>query len=314
MKEKFWTALTVSIFSCTASMAKTATIEEMPGTVDGVKISMPTSFQEVNDKFRQIYAETRSRTLKKSEPIIVVFGDHMVLIDQSRRDSSNFISDKFNLLKSVCHIVLATFVALELDTDQRLSESKLKQIRELESFSKKALSSLDKSGLKGEVLDRQRQLINTSLNVMETALKDKKVSAIALRDFCRNNRKMIEQNVDESVADQLLAVDYQVKQWRKELPKDKWDALKVVIVSGHMPRERQSNLQYFQKLFKVKREGSRIYYCEGLSEESDGLNLVGTHILDREIAINFFNDEWRMHRDLLSDGAAQYLSKHPPLK
>ena len=45
-----------------------------------------------------------------------------------------------------------------------------------------------------------------------------------------------------------------------------------------------------------------------------GMDLLATHALDRKVAIDFFKDKWRMHRDLLSDGARQYLKKHPPLK
>jgi len=206
------------------------------------------------------------------------------------------------------------FVALELDTDEPLGDEKLKQLRDLESLSQKALSSLSNSGLKVDVLDRQQQLINMALKVIDTAVKERKFSSEALTSFCRDSRKMVMQNVDEAVADQLMAVNQQVKKWHNELSVEKWKALNVVVVSGHMPRQLNSNMQYFSKLLKQKREGAHVYYCEGLSEEADGLNLVGTHILDKEIAVAFFNDEWRMHRDLLSDGAAKYLSKHPPLK
>jgi hypothetical protein len=299
---------------CLPSIAKETPVVEIPGTTNGVKIKMQPQFQEVNDKFRQIYAETRTRTIKKSQPIIVAIDEKLILHDGPRHESTQVITDKYTLLKSVDHIVLAAFVVLELDTDQMLSDVKLQQLRELESASRKALTSLDKSGLKGEVLERQKQLINMALTLLTTTIKEKTISSDALTAYCRNSQKMAMQNVDEGIADQLLAVNTQVKQWRKELGPEKWDALNVVIVSGHMPRERNSNMQYFAKLLKQKREGLRLFYCEGLSEESDALNLVGTHILDRKIAVAFFKDEWRMHRDLLSDGAAKYLSKHPPLK
>lgn len=296
------------------SIAKDAPVVDIPGTTDGVKIKMQPQFQEVNDKFRLIYAETRTRTIKKSQPIIVAVNEVLILHDGPRRESTQVVSEKFTLLKSVDHIVLAAYVVLALDTDQMLSDVKLQQLRDLESASRKALVSLDKCGLKGDVLERQQQLINMALALLNKTVKEQRISSDALTDYCRNSQKMVMQNVDEAVADQLLAVDTQVRQWRKELGPEKWDALNVVIVSGHMPRERNSNMQYFAKLLKQKREGSRLFYCEGLSEESDGLNLVGTHILDRKMAVAFFKDEWRMHRDLLSDGAAKYLSKHPPLK
>lgn len=299
---------------CLPSIAKGSQSVEIPGTTEGVKIKMQPQFQEVNDKFRRIYAETRTRTIKKSQPIIVAIDEKLVLHDGPRHESTQVITDKFTLLKSIDHIVLATFVILELDTDQMLGDVKLQQLHDFESAAGKALASLDKCGLKGEVLERQKQLIDMALTLLHTTIKEKRISSDVLNDYCRNSRKMVMQNVDEAIADQLLAVNTQVKQWRKELGPEKWDALNVVIVSGHMPRERNSNMQYFAKLFKQKREGLRLFYCEGLSEESDALNLVGTHILDRKIAVAFFKDEWRMHRDLLGDGAAKYLSEHPPLK
>jgi hypothetical protein len=300
--------------SCSLVYAKDAAPAEAIGTVNGVKIKMQPQFQEVNDKFRELYSETRTRTIKKSQPIIVAVNDVLSLHDGSTKETTQIISEKYTLLKSVDHIVLATFVALELDADQILSEVKVKQIQELKRLSEKASASLDATGLKGDLLERQKQLINMSLKFQSTVIAERRVSADALTSFCRDSEKMVMQNVDDAVADQLLAIDTQVRQWRKQLGAERWEGLNVVVVSGHMPRERNTTMQYFGKLLKVKREGARLYYCEGLSEESDGLNLVGTHILDRKIAVAFFKDEWRMHRDLLSDGAAKYLSKHPPLK
>lgn len=301
-------------FAGLSALAKDSAAVDAPGTVDGVKVKMQPQLQSVNDKFREFYSEARTRTIKKSQPIIVAVNDVISLHDGAAKETTQIISDKYTLLKSVDHIVLATFVVLELDTDQMLSEMKLKQIQELHSLSKKALSSLDNSGLKGAVLERQKQLIELALKLQASVIADKRISSASLTQFCRDSEKMVMQNVEDAVADQLLAIDTQVRLWRKQLGPERWDELSVVVVSGHMPRERNTTMQYFSKALRVKREGARLYYCEGLSEESDGLNLVGTHILDRKIAVAFFKDEWRMHRDLLSDGAAKYLSKHPPLK
>lgn len=301
-------------FLGTSAMGRETLSPDAPGTANGVKVKVPAQLQEVNDKFRELYSEARTRTIKKSQPIIVAVSDVLSLHDGATKETTRIISDKYTLLKSVDHIVLATFVTLELDTDQILSDVKVKQVQDLHALSKKALNSLDNSGLKGDLLDRQKQLIGMALKLQSSVIEEKRVSSNALTQFCRDSEKMVMQNVDDAVADQLLAIDTQVRQWRKQLGPERWDDLNVVVVSGHMPRERNATMQYFGKALKVKREGARLYYCEGLSEESDGLNLVGTHILDRKIAVAFFKDEWRMHRDLLSDGAAKYLSKHPPLK
>jgi hypothetical protein len=297
-----------------AKEGKKEVVAQTPGTIGGVTVKMQPQFQESNDLFRQIYAETRTRTIKKAQPIIVAVNDFIILHDGTKVETTQVITEKYTLLKAVDHIPLATFVVLELDTDQMLGEQKLQQIRELQSVSRKALASLDKSGLTGDVLERQKQMIIKSLNLLESTLKERRISAQDLTAFCRDMQKMVLQNVDEAIADQLLAIDLQVRQWRKDLGPEKWDQVRVVVVGQHMPRELNSTTQYFSKALKKKREGDRIYYCEGLSEDADGLKLIGTHILDSKIAVAFFKDEWRMHRDLLSDGAAKYLRKHPPLK
>ena len=37
------------------------------------------------------------------------------------------------------------------------------------------------------------------------------------------------------------------------------------------------------------------------------MDLLGTHLLDTDIGVAFFEDPWRMHRDLLGDAAATYI-------
>jgi hypothetical protein len=51
-----------------------------------------------------------------------------------------------------------------------------------------------------------------------------------------------------------------------------------------------------------------------MQTEEAGLNILATHVLDEQIAVDFFDDPWRMHRDLLSDGASRYLKAHPPMR
>ena len=66
-------------------------------------------------------------------------------------------------------------------------------------------------------------------------------------------------------------------------------------------------VQYFAKLLGERGEGKRIIFAESRFEESQELQLLGTHILDTEVGVAFFNDPWRMQRDLLSSAADSYL-------
>lgn len=310
----FLMAIAGALLLNSAVLARDPQLEKLSATTGSASIVLAPEFQKTNDKFRELYAEARSRMIKLSEPTIIVFGDEIVLLDGPNRSSRKFISDKYTLLKSVDHISLAVFVCLKLDADRPLLPEKMRQISEFKRLSEKALAALDSCNLDSESLARQKLLINKSLEIIEKVEKQRTISSSQLQAFCREIAKPVMKNADDGVQSQLSIIDSVVREWRDSLSDEKWKRLKVVILGGHMPRQQQSNMQYFSKLFKQKREGDRLIYCEGLSEENDALNLLATHGIDREIAVAYFNDEWRMHRDLLSDSATAYLKKHPPLQ
>ena len=66
-------------------------------------------------------------------------------------------------------------------------------------------------------------------------------------------------------------------------------------------------VRYFAKLFGQAGEGNRIIYAESQFEESEGLRLLATHLLDGRIGEAFFDDSSRMKRDLLGPFANVYL-------
>ena len=74
-----------------------------------------------------------------------------------------------------------------------------------------------------------------------------------------------------------------------------------------MPRENFVVMQYFLRLLHEPREGRRVVYAESLWQESQALDLLGTHLLDGSVGEAFFGDYMRMHRDLLGDAASHYL-------
>ena len=45
--------------------------------------------------------------------------------------------------------------------------------------------------------------------------------------------------------------------------------------------------------------------AEGLWDEPQAMNLLGTHIIDSRASSAFFGDEMRMHRDVLADAARE---------
>ena len=270
-----------------------------------------TALSKLNDKFRLLYGEAKANVLTdtKATPVIICYGDHMQLIFGDTRDQISFIPSSYTALRVIDHIPLAIFSLLQDNTDRPLSAKAKADLSELKELTAKARPELTSQHYGAATMARQNVIIDKSMKFIDSSLEAGQVKSQNLNHFVEALRPEILQNAYEAISAQLEKQDEKVAQWKVDLG-PAWNNVRVVIVSGHMPREQNASFQYFCKVLGVKREGDKIVYSEGPAEEKDALNLLHTHMLDKKIAQSFFTDRWRMHRDLLSDGAARYLRSH----
>jgi hypothetical protein len=267
----------------------------------------------LNGEFRSVYKQAKERCSEEATPLILCIGGQMVLIDKNLREQVDFIPEKYTQLKVVDHVPLVLFVLLDSQCDKPLSADTRQELDKIKQLVGSTRPTLATSGLDTQTLARQYQLLDISVGFMERVLKEGQVSKTQLVAFCRQLEPMIMKNADQAVAAQLTIIDRTVVQWKEKLGPERFKRLTVLIVSSHMPREKHTCFQYFSKLLHVKREGLKIVYSEGPDDEKAARDLLGTHVLDASIGETFFKEKLRMHRDLLSDGAARYLNAHPPL-
>lgn len=306
-KSTLLTGLCATIFLFAQPVAAKSAQEPFKGSVQPADMAALT---KLNDKFRLLYGEAKANVLSaQTTPIIVCYGDHMELIFGDRRDQISFIPSSYTALKIIDHIPLAIFSLLQGNIDKPLSAKAKLDLSEIKELTAAARPELPKQNYPAPTMTRQNIIIDKSIKFIDSSLESGQVSNKTLNDFVEALRPEILENAYEAVSAQIAKQDEKVAQWKKELG-PAWNNVKVIIVSGHMPREQHSSFQYFSKVLGVKREGDKIVYSEGPAEEKDALNLLHTHMLDKKIAQSFFNDRWRMHRDLLSDGAARYLRSH----
>lgn len=297
-------ALTALILLCASPIAAKEA-EKAPEQADNMA-----ALTRLNDKFRSLYHEAKGSVLStKVTPVIICYGDHMQLIFGEKREQFSFIPSTYTSLKIVDHIPLSIFCLLQDNTDKSLIDKAKADLLEVKELTLKARPELLKQNYPAETLARQNIIIDRSIKFIDSVLQAGQVSTKSLNDFVEGLHPQILENAYEAVSSQIEKQDEKVAQWKKDLGPS-WKDLKVVIVSGHMPREQHSSFQYFAKVLGVKREGDKIVYSEGPADEKDALNLLSTHMLDQKVGQYFFNDRWRMHRDFLSDGAARYLRSH----
>lgn len=273
----------------------------------------PLAFNEVNQLLMKNYGLAKDELHERLGPIVLCMDNSLTLINGKHREKIPFIKLHYTGLKEVSHITLGTFVLLVNHTDENLSDKTIARLNEYKSGIEKASSQVSTNeGLKPEDEARQKALISTTLAFLERSIKEKRVSADELQVYVRATSVPDLENADEAVASQMTSMDKAMAKWRKELTPEEWNKLYIFIATAHMPRQQLIAFQYFAKLLNQTQEGDRVIVGEnpGTTTEEQGIDLVLTHILDRKVAVQFFNDPWRMHRDLLSDAGTKWLNEH----
>jgi len=266
----------------------------------------------LNEAFRAAYLNTKQEILTRTDPVILMVGDKAILLRKGERTEFTYVPALFHTLKTVDHVPLALFVQLRYASGLPLNQSvsdRLKQFRSLILQARPGIQTMD---LADEKRKRQLKIIDGSLAYLDEVLEKGRTDEARLKRFIKGLQPLIMLNVADAVALELDSLNRKVIEWKKSMSPEEWSALTVVVAASHMPRETNSQMQYFLALLDEKREGERVIYLEGAEEEWRALDLLVTHVVDRSIAECFFDDPWRMHRDLLGDAAHDYIKAHPP--
>lgn len=146
-----------------------------------------------------------------------------------------------------------------------------------------------------------------SLDFAQKILASEVVDPNELTRFVRNSRTIIDTNVHDAAVAQVDWLHQVVKPWYESLSDSGKRDLKVLILAPKEPRDGYLMTQYFSRLLGVKGEGMKIVYAENVFDAEAGMNVLGTFLLDTQIGRGFFDDSWRMHEDLLSHAARDYI-------
>jgi hypothetical protein len=262
----------------------------------------------LNNAFRAGYQRTKESTLAHGGPVILVEGDKVVLRRGNARQEAAHTPAIYHVLKAVAHVPLALDVMLAPHAgDATLDEAVLAELRQIRSLMEDAEPSLATRGLEPEQLDRARTIFAESRKFLDAVVQARCCSRERRIAFARRMTPMVMKNVGDASRAELDALHSRVIAWRKEMSADEWTALKVVILGSALPRKQNEALQYFARLLGEPGEGPRIIYAESVRDEAKALDLLATSEVDTGIGVDFFNDPTRMHRDLLSDAAKDYL-------
>jgi hypothetical protein len=303
-------AATVAVAAVGLGLAATAFVPVLPASAQPVAASHSDA---VDNAFRQLYADTRKEFIDADAPLIVCLGGKLIFYRGGKRVAEHaIIPPTWQTLKVVDHVPLGIFVALVTHTGAALEPERVEQLSRFHAAIEDARKEIESAALGATSAARQKRILDESQAFLKSVLTAGAVSKRQLDEFAGRMGVPTLQNADDAEQLELGEVDNAVQAWRKELPPSDWARLRVVVCDGHMPRQQEREMQYFAALLGEKVEGNRLVFMENGTDEQKALELLATHQLDAQIGRAFFHDPWRMHRDLLSDGARHYLRQHPP--
>lgn len=300
-----------SVFICLLGVPLAAWTAPQRGAASaaGGEPSATDPLVELNKTFRKAYAATRRELLTRADPLILVEGDELVLLHRGKRVTATVVPEKYHTLKAVAHIPLAIYVMLLPTREGALSDglaadlsAYLKQLATVEK-------SLEGRGFARETQERLTEVLGRCHKFLDPVIETKQLKPGALGEFARGAGPVLLEVSAEAGRAEIDSLHRQVSAWRATMTGEEWRRLRVVILGSQMPRKGNLATQYFAKLLREPGEGQRIIYAEGLGDENRALNLLGTHLVDTQIGADFFLDPRRMHRDLLSDAATEYLQR-----
>jgi hypothetical protein len=263
----------------------------------------------LNAASRAAYSRAREEALARCGPVVLLEGDHLVLRRGGARTRVRVTPALYHDLKSVSHVPLAVHALLAHAGDSELGEAPLAALRRYRQKVVAAGKALDGRGFSKVQRERQAELLRLSEKFLAGVLRERRVAPGALRAYVRRVRPLLDANAAEAARAQVDALHRRMTAWKAGMGEAEWARLTVVVTGSALPRKDNLAVQYFARLLGERGEGKRIVYAESVFDEGRALGLLGTHLADAEVAVAFFADPRRMHRDLLADAAREYLDE-----
>jgi putative intracellular protease/amidase len=244
-------------------------------------------------------------------PVIIAAGDELFLRHRGLREVARIIPPLYHQLKAIGHMVFGIHLSLEVRAPNGLNETELFEILQQQYLLKAVLSNLTDEGIPNEVSEAQAVLLSKASDLLTEVLRTRAVDRATLREFARTTGVMMVDNNRRAQRAALDGLHAAVTAWLARMTEDVRAKLFVVVCGSHQSRSQDITMEYFQRLLGEQATTGaahehRVIYSESFGEDG-ALDLIARHIIDQDAGEAFFGDRMRMQRDLLSEGAADYI-------
>jgi hypothetical protein len=273
--------------------------------------------QAFHHSYNHIIHDTHEKLGQEHTPVIIMFGDHMMLLHDGKRETAEVIPDLYRRVKSISHVSFGVYVSLANNGYGICNDETCQDLETKAELMRKVLSILDEEPIPGNYMDTQRATLENALRIIDDVLSSGVVEESRLREFGEENVPLYLENAALGAILELDVIHEKVMAWKEQMGSENWQSIYVVICAAHQARYREATKQYFQRLLHEQDglgadQEDRVIYAEHIHDVDAALDLLARHLVDQRASIELFNDRNRLQRDLMSDAAEAYLKELLP--
>jgi hypothetical protein len=259
---------------------------------------------ELNKVSREAYAGGRQALLARTDPVIIVAFDDLVLLRGGEETRTPFTPTLYHGLKSVSHLPLGIYGALAPAVAGDAAADWRAPLQAMREQALAAAGRLGAAGFSEAQLGRERKIVDESVGFIERTLAAGSISAEELRAYAREMAPLALANAADAARVQVDGLHAAFTAMKAQMSAAELAHLYVLVLGSKTPRADNLQYEYFVNALGPGSGGKRVIYAEGIFDKDRALGLLGTLVIDRRIGADFYGDEARMERDLLGDGAA----------
>lgn len=271
---------------------------------------------DLNQVFHESYNNMIHRTYEKlgkeTTPVIIMAHEEVMLFFKGEQETINIIPKLYHQLKGIGHVSFGVYVTLADNGFGELRDDIRENLEQQKNLIEQALSFLDVEPLPMKYMPTHRKMLETALEIINDVLASGFVNEGHIHEYGRKSSPWYLEGAAIAAQLEIDNLHEAVMKWKEKMGEENWERVHVVVCAAHQGRYQEATLQYFHRLLGEE-EGlaaekeNRVVYAEHIKEPKAAMDLLARHMVDQRASIDLFGSCTRLQRDLMSDGAREYL-------
>ena len=276
---------------------------------------------DLNQSFHESYNNLIHRTFeglgKETTPVIVMAHEEVMLFHKGQQETVNVIPELYHQMKGIGHVSFGVYVTLADNGYGELREDIRESLEQQKYLIDRGLSYLNVKPLPMKYMPTQLKVLESAQEIINEVLVEGVVVEEKVLQYGQISAPWYLESAAISARLEIDLLHDTVMAWKAQMGEENFKRIYVVVCAAHQGRYREATLQYFQRLLHDQ-EGlaaemeNRVIYAEHIDEPTAALDLLARHLVDQRASVDLFGSCTRLQRDLMSDGAREYLRELLP--